>query len=525
MTGWLVEALAASALLMIAVLVVRRPVAARFGPHAAYALWLLPALRLVLPPLPAELTLWPALAPAPLATALPGALPVELVFVAVPEAAQPLDNGPGTAGTLLAVWALGALIFLAVHLWRYRSFLAAMRRMGVELPRLDHGGIEVWASAAAPGPFAAGIFAKSIVLPIDWRQRFTPAELHLALAHEAAHHRRHDMSANLAALAVLALHWWNPIAHYAYRAFRLDQELACDAAVLAGAGPDMRVAYGRAMLKSARGRLPAAACGLGAGDDLKRRLKMMATYRPDARRARIGTLVVALAVGGGLALTASGGLAAETGSTVERRVQTALLAPPAPPAPPAAEGTTPVPRAPAPRWTADTGVAVAAAPPAPQPPAVPEAPAAGAAPPAPPAPPVPPREVLSFLRQNGQTTVAIIGDPAFMSGAAMPRIQIRMAGLGDCARPATEARDAQSGDAKAGDAKANSGEVRKRCFVLRSDLGDRVRAAETRVAVLAALEQARTALAARDDEDWGRRARAEALQSIDQQIARLKAGK
>ena len=59
-------------------------------------------------------------------------------------------------------------------------------------------------------------------------RRFTPAEQRLALAHELAHHRRGDLFADLAALLVLALHWFNPIAHRAYRAFRVDQEQACD---------------------------------------------------------------------------------------------------------------------------------------------------------------------------------------------------------------------------------------------------------------------------------------------------------
>ena len=49
MIGWAIEALAASTLLMLVVLALRGPVARRFGAQAAYMLWLLPALRMVLP--------------------------------------------------------------------------------------------------------------------------------------------------------------------------------------------------------------------------------------------------------------------------------------------------------------------------------------------------------------------------------------------------------------------------------------------------------------------------------------------
>ena len=46
---WLADTLIVTGLLIFAVLVLRRPVARAFGAQAAYALWLLPLLRLVLP--------------------------------------------------------------------------------------------------------------------------------------------------------------------------------------------------------------------------------------------------------------------------------------------------------------------------------------------------------------------------------------------------------------------------------------------------------------------------------------------
>ena len=62
MSSWIIEALVASTLLMLVVLAVREPVSRHFGPRIAYALWLLPALRMVLPPLPES---WGAAAVAP----------------------------------------------------------------------------------------------------------------------------------------------------------------------------------------------------------------------------------------------------------------------------------------------------------------------------------------------------------------------------------------------------------------------------------------------------------------------------
>ena len=58
MTAWLIETLVWTAVLIAAVLFVRRPVARWFGPQVAYALWALPVLRLILPPI--ELPAWMA---------------------------------------------------------------------------------------------------------------------------------------------------------------------------------------------------------------------------------------------------------------------------------------------------------------------------------------------------------------------------------------------------------------------------------------------------------------------------------
>ena len=51
MTGLMLHTLVWTGVLIAAVLVLRRPVSKAFGPEAAYALWALPLLRLVLPPL------------------------------------------------------------------------------------------------------------------------------------------------------------------------------------------------------------------------------------------------------------------------------------------------------------------------------------------------------------------------------------------------------------------------------------------------------------------------------------------
>ena len=101
------------------------------------------------------------------------------------------------------------------------------------------------------GPLALGLHEPRLVIPSDFSRRYSPGEQRLAMEHELTHHRHRDIWWNVAAILVLAFNWFNPLAWIAYRAFRADQELACDAAVAARATIEERCDYARALVKSA----------------------------------------------------------------------------------------------------------------------------------------------------------------------------------------------------------------------------------------------------------------------------------
>jgi len=394
MTAWLIQTLVATMLLMAIVLMARGPIGRSFGPRIAYALWLLPALRMALPPLPGWTTLFgpidtidPAVSLVGLADAV-AAVPAEpaaiMAATAPPPLAAPLPPAATAAdpvALLLALWLGVAALYFGWQMVRYRLFLRAALRGAVRLT--TECGVEVLVSPNVTGPVAVGILRRRIFLPADFLARYTPEERRLALLHEAAHHDRLDIAANLAALAVRALHWWNPLAQRAYTAFRADQELACDATVLAGAAADQRIVYGRALLKSASSRTPPLVCALDPKNALRQRIGMIA--RPIGRvRLMFGAALALVMIGAGMMMTASG-----------------LALPPVPAAPriPARTVGTPLPPRPiaeprlvsAVRPTPPAAAAIAAPPAPPAPPAAPAAPALTLVPavPAPPAPPAP----------------------------------------------------------------------------------------------------------------------------------------
>jgi hypothetical protein len=118
------------------------------------------------------------------------------------------------------------------------------------------------------------------------------------MEHELTHHRHRDIWWNMAAIAMLAVNWFNPLAWLAYRAFRADQELACDAAVAARATIEERCDYARALVKSAAGPGLIAACPINGAGTLKRRLRMLRGHRASPMRsaggmAALGVLAVA----------------------------------------------------------------------------------------------------------------------------------------------------------------------------------------------------------------------------------------
>ena len=122
--GWLISTLITTTLLCGVVLLLRRPVARYFGPQAAYALWALPALRMILPPLPyffPNLTalLSPAAPDTQMLSVAPvsdgGAGIVPPLHDVAPLATATHEGTSAMANTLPIVWS--ALPSLIVALW------------------------------------------------------------------------------------------------------------------------------------------------------------------------------------------------------------------------------------------------------------------------------------------------------------------------------------------------------------------------------------------------------------------------
>jgi len=201
---------------ILLILLLRRPVRQRFGALAAYAVWLAP-------PIWAAASFLPALAPAKALTA------VVLLADMARSAAPMIRNAPDIAAILVVAWLAGAALTLGLFVVRQAQFHRGLGRL-VRCPT-DRSILR--AERQGFGPAVIGALRPRIVLPGDFDQRFEGEARQLVLTHERVHLARGDASINALAAVLQCLAWFNPLVHFGVRLMQVDQEIACDAAVLA----------------------------------------------------------------------------------------------------------------------------------------------------------------------------------------------------------------------------------------------------------------------------------------------------
>ncbi len=382
MMGWLADTVLYTGVLIALVLLVRQSVARHFGPHMAYALWALPLLRFIMPPLilPAEFSPAPVDAASGLAGSgveNSGAGLIDTAFIAgVPKAAVSApDAVPYLQGALLSeivllLWLSGAAVFLLWRTWTYRQMRADL--LDEARPVGEAGAVRLVETPAVSAPVAFGVSDKVVALPMEFMGMENRTARDMAIEHELAHHRGWDLLANMLAQPILALHWFNPLAWLGWRAMRRDQEAACDARVMAARPAWEKAAYGQVIAGFAAGsRLALAApmaCPILGEKSIIHRLRSLNRLDISAPRRWAGRVMLGSAALA-LPLTASISYAEPSLAPKTPNVPTVPVAP----EPVSVPADVSAPLAPLP-LQAPAAPAVVVPPAPPQPPAAPEAP-------------------------------------------------------------------------------------------------------------------------------------------------------
>lgn len=325
----MLEWIASSCALILAVLLLRRLLRGRIGPGLQYALWLLVLARLLLPvsfgaarvsvqnlvrdaderaasqvvtyvnqtapnPVPFE----PA--PAQSATAQPQYTQSAAAPRPQPEAQLTETARPVTLSDILrCAWYAG---MAAMALWLIATNLAFRARLAKRARRIEYPGckLPLYITEAVETPCLFGVLRPAIYITPEAASE--PETLRHSVEHELTHYRHGDHIWALLRCLCLVLHWYNPLVWLAAALSRRDAELACDEATIRRLGEAERAAYGRTLIRIScerRATLLRMATTMNCGKSgLRERIALIAKRPKTAAYALVILILAAIAVTG-----------------------------------------------------------------------------------------------------------------------------------------------------------------------------------------------------------------------------------
>ncbi len=245
----------------------------RFHPKWRYWVWLVLALRLLIP-------LHVSFSAPRVQVQMPPVLSTPLVVVdtapADPDWQAPVQTPGSNEQTttpqtpsiwqtispldiFALIWAVGAVGYLLYQLVSYRRFSKRLRRwmrpaeqaqtlalyaqikekMRIARP------IPLFYSEMVQSPMMLGFVRPMLVLPFC---EYAPEDFAFILRHELTHYRRRDLYYKLLLVVVNALHWFNPLVYLMVHTANADLELTCDSEVTRNLDFEGKKAYSETIL-------------------------------------------------------------------------------------------------------------------------------------------------------------------------------------------------------------------------------------------------------------------------------------
>ena len=253
----------AGGVLILFIVVIRALAIHRLPKTTFLALWMIAALRLLLPfsiPLTFNIHIGldvfsdvvQELPSGNIASTLPGDSPPSYdIGTAVPSPATEHIS------TFEILWLVGVLL-LAIYF--SISYFRSMRKFRMSIPD-NTPYIQNWLTAhqisrplavrssdLISSPLTYGILHPVILLPKKL-DRNDQVALKYVLTHEYVHIRRFDAITKILFAAVLCIHWFNPLVWVMYVLANRDMELSCDAWVIRMLGEKNRSSYALMLIK------------------------------------------------------------------------------------------------------------------------------------------------------------------------------------------------------------------------------------------------------------------------------------
>lgn len=262
----------------------------RYGVKWRYLLWVVVAVRLVLPiqlSLPEPMEGMRVNLPAPIISAelpetpgKPETIPTESagelhllesqwvggakdMLLPFPEEEPEVGFQDFAAERLWLFWIVGALAFAGWQGWKYAAFRRMLKRNSRKVRdtallddyySLCHDmGLEkcpvLYFCGVLHSPLCMGLFRQEIYINSENRE---PSDMRLILKHELTHCKRRDLWFKALLLLARTIHFFNPFVHWMARLAERDMEYSCDVSVMQDCSLEERQAYSMAILRTVR---------------------------------------------------------------------------------------------------------------------------------------------------------------------------------------------------------------------------------------------------------------------------------
>ncbi|WP_334050757.1 M56 family metallopeptidase [Alteromonas gracilis] len=152
--------------------------------------------------------------------------------------------GADNFATWLTLWAIGVTIittYVLVH--HFATWTSISKRHALHT--------NAYYSSKAPMPMLFGFIKPKVLIPFSFKSTFSVKQQTLVLEHENVHRKHCDHLWNTLALILAILFWFNPLVWLALKSFRINQELACDNAVLKDKTDNEKLTYAKALVQCA----------------------------------------------------------------------------------------------------------------------------------------------------------------------------------------------------------------------------------------------------------------------------------
>ena len=340
---------AACSAVLLPLLLLARRIRHRYAARTLYVLFLLLALRLVLPvqlnwsapavtvEVPSYSISAPVQRPAPVQNMTPTGqnpsgqtvqTPAQSLPQQVQTAPEPEPVTIRSTQLLSILWLAGAGGFLVFHCVSYllarrkllRSALSPTPEQADKCSALRQAlnirrSVGLMRSSAVSSPMMLGLARPVILLP---DRDLTISELDLTLRHELLHLKRQDVAYKAVMLLANAVHWFNPLVWWMAREAGRNLELCCDEAVIRSLNGGGRREYGQVLLQAAADASgPALSTRFGSGKgQLKDRLGNLFLKKRRGVPLLCCALALVLALGGLVACEQVDGGETPSGNTL-----------------------------------------------------------------------------------------------------------------------------------------------------------------------------------------------------------------